>query len=97
MITVKCPVCNKEFNATANAFSLAYKIKVWDFNDKRVEIGCYIADCTGCKEELIFKNPINARPAKNVEINFKDLSRAVDDFIENNSNILNIGFHDFLK
>jgi hypothetical protein len=96
MKTAKCPFCNEEFNDDAS-LSLYFKVKIWEIDNKKVELSCYTVDCPGCNEELVFRNPISARPAKNVEINFKDLSRAVDDFIENNSNILNIGFHDFLK
>lgn len=96
MKIAKCPFCNEEFN-DSDSLSLYFKVKIWEIDNKKVELSCYTVDCPGCKKELVFKNPISARPAKNVEINFKDLSRSVNTFLENNSNILNIGFHDFLK
>ena len=92
----KCPLCDKEFNDDSS-LSLTYQIKVWEIDGKKVELSCYAVNCPECGEELVFRNPISARAAKDVEVNVKDLSRSVDDFLENNSNILNIGFHDFLK
>lgn len=96
MITVKCPVCNEEFTDN-DSLSLYFKIKIWEIDNKKVELSCYAVDCPGCNKELVFRNPISARAAKDVEVNFKNLSQSVNDFLENNSNILNIGFHEFLK
>jgi endogenous inhibitor of DNA gyrase (YacG/DUF329 family) len=96
MKIAKCPLCDKEFKDDSS-LSLTYQIKVWEIDGKKVELSCCTVNCPQCKKELVFRDPINARAAKNVEVYFKDLSRAVDDFIENNSNILNIGFYEFFK